>query len=109
MPRALAPCLPSFLPAPLHLLQDNLQLEMQISGDLRDMEGEAARVQTQIDDSRATKRDTLGEIVEVERQASVALWGAHSVGVDLSCNPAAIGCTELSTRWLSRGCWMLLW
>ena len=41
---------------------------MQISGDLRDMEGEAARMQTQIDDSRGTKRDTLGEIVEVERQ-----------------------------------------
>lgn len=45
---------------------------MQISGDLRNMESEAAKVQTQIEDGRNTKRDTLGEIVEVERQVRVA-------------------------------------
>lgn len=56
---------------------------MQISGDLRDMETEAARMQTQIDDGRSTKRDTLGEIVEVERQVceeqrSLCLLGFHA-------------------------------
>jgi len=54
------------------LAEANTHLEMQISGDLRDMETEAARMQSQIDDSRGTKRDTLAEIVEVERQ--IMLW-----------------------------------
>jgi len=53
--------------------QDTLQLELQIAGDLRDMEAEAARMQAQIDDGRGTKRDTLSEIVEVERQVCVCV------------------------------------
>lgn len=37
-------------------------------GELLDMEQEAGRLQTQIEDGRVTKRDVLAEMVEVERQ-----------------------------------------
>lgn len=59
--------------------------------DLLDMEAESARIQSQIDDGRAAKRDTLGEIVEVERQVRGRLnagvipvcWGTMKVpGLD---------------------------
>lgn len=38
------------------------------SGELLDMEYEAARLITQIEEGRTTKRDVLAEMVEVERQ-----------------------------------------
>ncbi|GFH32574.1 flagellar-associated protein 172, partial [Haematococcus lacustris] len=54
------------------LAEDNLQLETRIAGDLHDMEIESARLQSQIEESRQSKRDVLSEMVEVERQ--VMLW-----------------------------------
>ena len=52
--------------------EDNFNLENKISIDLRSMEEEAAHLSGQIDVARATKRDALSEIVEVERQ--IMLW-----------------------------------
>eukprot|EP00798_Chlamydomonas_sp_ICE-L_P001679 gene1679-33074_t len=54
------------------LQEDNFNLEHRVMGDLKDMEMEAAKVQTQIDAGRISKRDQLSEIVEVERQ--IMLW-----------------------------------
>ena len=52
--------------------EDNFNLETKIGHDLRDMEEEAAHLSGLIDSTRATKRDVLAEIVEVERQ--IMLW-----------------------------------
>lgn len=54
------------------LQEDNFNLENRIMGDLKDMELEAARMQSQIDEGRVSKRDVLAEIVETERQ--IMLW-----------------------------------
>ncbi|KAG2423494.1 hypothetical protein HXX76_015242 [Chlamydomonas incerta] len=54
------------------LAEDNFNLEGRIMGDLRAMEQEAARLNSQIEEGRGTKRDTLAEIVEAERQ--IMLW-----------------------------------
>ncbi|GLC36058.1 hypothetical protein PLESTB_000533200 [Pleodorina starrii] len=54
------------------LAEDNFNLEGRIMNDLRVMEEEAARINSQIDEGRSTKRDTLAEIVEAERQ--IMLW-----------------------------------
>lgn len=54
------------------LSEDNFNLESKVVGELRDMEGEAARLQSTIDEARRQKRDVLSEMVEVERQ--IMLW-----------------------------------
>eukprot|EP00983_Pelagomonas_calceolata_P095509 1158016-Pelagomonas_calceolata.AAC.9 len=75
------------------LAEANTHLEMQISGDLRDMETEAARMQSQIDDSRGTKRDTLAEIVEVERQGMACVWdGYYALGAEADAGEGDARC-----------------
>ncbi|GFR48625.1 hypothetical protein Agub_g10540 [Astrephomene gubernaculifera] len=54
------------------LAEDNFNLEGRIMADLKLMEEEAARLNSQIEEGRSTKRDTLSEIVEAERQ--IMLW-----------------------------------
>ncbi|GIL43650.1 hypothetical protein Vafri_1318 [Volvox africanus] len=54
------------------LAEDNFNLEGRIMNDLRTMEEEAARLNSQIEEGRQSKRDTLSEIVEAERQ--IMLW-----------------------------------
>jgi len=54
------------------LAEDNQRLETKIKGELLDMEQESARLVSQIEEGRNTKRDVLAEMVEVERQAM--LW-----------------------------------
>lgn len=54
------------------LAEDNFNLENRIVGDLGDMEREAAKMSSAIDEGRAQKRDVLSEIVEAERQ--IMLW-----------------------------------
>ena len=54
------------------LQEDNFNLENKIGLDLRAMEEEAAHLSGLIDTTRASKRDILAEIVEVERQ--IMLW-----------------------------------
>ncbi len=54
------------------LKEDNFNLEHKIVSDLRDLEEEAAHIASLIDMERASKRDTLAEVVEVERQ--IMLW-----------------------------------
>ncbi|KAG2494199.1 hypothetical protein HYH03_007557 [Edaphochlamys debaryana] len=54
------------------LAEDNFNLEGRIMADLRGMEEEAAHINSQIEEGRNTKRNTLAEIVEAERQ--IMLW-----------------------------------
>lgn len=54
------------------LKEDNLNLESRIMNDLRILEEEAAHLNALIEVGRATKQDTLAEVVEVERQ--IMLW-----------------------------------
>ncbi|MEW5316880.1 MAG: hypothetical protein WDW38_008222 [Sanguina aurantia] len=54
------------------LQEDNFNLESRIMADLRGLEEESAKLTTQIEAGRQAKRDTLSEIVEVERQ--IMLW-----------------------------------
>lgn len=54
------------------LAEDNFNLEGRIMGELKQMEEESARINSQIEEGRAAKRDTLAEIVEAERQ--IMLW-----------------------------------
>ena len=54
-------CPPSLIPPQ----EDNFNLESRVMGDLKDLEGDAARLQTQIDEARAGKTDVLAEIIEV--------------------------------------------
>ena len=70
------------------------------------MEEEAAHLSTLIDSTRATKRDSLAEIVEVERQimlwerkiilereVGVCLWSAGCVGQDLTPLTSGSSCS----------------
>lgn len=50
------------------LAEDNLSLQTQVACDLKDMELEAAKLTSQIEEGKQQKRDVLAEMIEVERQ-----------------------------------------
>eukprot|EP00877_Chromochloris_zofingiensis_P014228 jgi/Chrzof1/9059/Cz03g34170.t1 len=54
------------------LEEENLQLQGRATNELRDMEEEAARLQSSIEEGVRQKRDILADIVETERQ--IMLW-----------------------------------